>query len=290
MGVYHFLRYPGGLCKAVTLSYDDGSVHDRKLTEIIAPYGLRCTFNVPSGSLDTPGHLTVADAVALYGNTRHEVAIHSFCHTATGKASYQTIAREVGDDRRTLENLFGKIIRGMAYPDSGINRVNDGKSLPQITNLLSMLGIVYARTTRDQTDGERFLLPNDYLVWNPTCHHGNPRLMEFVQTFLEKDLDKQYISYREPLLFYLWGHSHEFAKNDNWQILEDFARAIGNRDDVWYATNMEIYRYHEAYRSLIFSFDDRMVENPTSVPVWFVKKTKLYRVDPGETLDCTADR
>lgn len=289
MGVYHFLRYPGGLEKAVTLSYDDASGHDRKLMEIIEPYGLRCTFNIPSGWLGVGNHLTAEEAVALYGNSRHEVAIHCSGHTAPGKTSYQMIAREVGDDRRTLEKLFGRIICGMAYPDSGINRINDGKSLQEITKLLSMLGIVYARTTQDQTDSERFMLPSDYLTWNPTCHHTDPRLMEFVQTFLEKDLEKQYISYREPLLFYLWGHSFEFANNDNWQVLEDFAKAVGNRDDIWYATNMEIYRYHAAYKSLIFSYEDCMVENPTSIPVWFVKKKKLYCIQPGETLDCTAE-
>ena len=290
MGVYHFLRYPGGLCKAVTLSYDDASIHDKRLIGIIEPYGLRCTFNVPFGFLNTKGHLTTEEAAELYSDPHYEAAIHNFYHTAPGKSSYQTLAREVGDDRRALENLFGKIICGMAYPDSGINRVNDGKSVEEIVRLLSMLGIVYSRTTRDQSDDERFMLPNEYLTWNPTCHHDNPRLMELVQTFLKMDVDGQYTANREPILFYLWGHSFEFNRDDNWQVLENFAKAVGNRDDIWYATNIEICRYHAAYRSLVFSYDDNLVFNPSSIPVWFIKNKKHYRIDPGQTLDCTADR
>lgn len=290
MGQYHFLRYPGGLCKAVTLSYDDASIHDRRLIEVIKPYGLRCTFNVMSDSLDTGGHFTKEEARALYSGTPHEVAIHCARHTAPGKALYQMTAGEITDDRRALESLFGRIICGMAYPDSGINRINDGKSAEEIEKLLSMLGIVYSRTTKDQTDGERFLLPNDFLAWNPTCHHGNPKLMEFVEAFLSLDVKSLYISSQEPRLFYLWGHSFEFAGNDSWSILENFAKAIGNRDDIWYATNMEIYRYCEAYRSLVFSFDDQLVYNPTNTPVWFQKKYKLYRVNPGETIDCSVGK
>lgn len=36
-----FDRYPGGVMKALTLSYDDGVVHDRRLVEICNRYGLR---------------------------------------------------------------------------------------------------------------------------------------------------------------------------------------------------------------------------------------------------------
>ena len=43
---YQFLRFPGGKSKAFTLSYDDGKPADIKLSEIIAKYGVKCTFNL----------------------------------------------------------------------------------------------------------------------------------------------------------------------------------------------------------------------------------------------------
>lgn len=52
-----FDRYPGGVMKALTLSYDDGVVHDRRLVEICNRYGLRGTFNLNSGTLGNPGRI-----------------------------------------------------------------------------------------------------------------------------------------------------------------------------------------------------------------------------------------
>lgn len=47
----HFMRYPGFLTKAVTLSYDDNTIEDRKMIEVLNGCGLKCTFNVNSGRL-----------------------------------------------------------------------------------------------------------------------------------------------------------------------------------------------------------------------------------------------
>ncbi len=38
-----------GKKKAVTFSYDDGVVYDRRLVGIFNKYGLKCTFNLNSG-------------------------------------------------------------------------------------------------------------------------------------------------------------------------------------------------------------------------------------------------
>ena len=50
-----------GLLKAVTFSYDDGVTQDRRLIELFNKYGLKGTFNINSGFLDTQNTLT-------YGN------------------------------------------------------------------------------------------------------------------------------------------------------------------------------------------------------------------------------
>jgi len=40
-----FMRYPEGKAKAVTFSYDDGVIEDKKLVEIFDRYGMKATFN-----------------------------------------------------------------------------------------------------------------------------------------------------------------------------------------------------------------------------------------------------
>ena len=44
--------YPGGLAKAITFSYDDGQVYDRRLIEIFNQAGFKGTFHLTSGNLD----------------------------------------------------------------------------------------------------------------------------------------------------------------------------------------------------------------------------------------------
>ena len=44
-----FMCFPNFKEKAVTFSYDDGVIYDKKLIEIFNRYGLKGTFNLSSG-------------------------------------------------------------------------------------------------------------------------------------------------------------------------------------------------------------------------------------------------
>ena len=55
------MRFPGGLRKAVTLSYDDGVEQDRELIGILDQAGLKCTFNLNSGCFPPEGHACCAE-------------------------------------------------------------------------------------------------------------------------------------------------------------------------------------------------------------------------------------
>ena len=47
--------YPGWKKKALTFSYDDGQIYDRRLVEIFNRYGLKGTFHLNSGTVGKPG-------------------------------------------------------------------------------------------------------------------------------------------------------------------------------------------------------------------------------------------
>ena len=278
---YRYLRFPEGKGKAVTLSYDDGSIHDLRLSEIINCYGLKCTFNLNSDRLLSGKGLTVEQAKGLLADG-HEVAVHGARHKAPGLVSPIDGIRDVLVCREVLEQTFGRIIRGMAYPDSGITRFCNESSYETVRSYLKDLGIVYSRTLGG--DNDRFELPTDWFAWMPTAHHNNPQLAEYMEQFLTIDPDSGYCARRYPRLFYLWGHSHEFHGHNNWDILEDIGKTLGGKDDIWYATNMEIYEYVTAYHSLVCSVDGKRAYNPTLIPVWFIDDATTYCVKPGETL------
>ena len=54
-------------------------------------------------------------------DTGNEIAVHGELHRAPGKQRPIEGIKDVLNCRIKLEQLFGTIIRGMAYPDSGIH-------------------------------------------------------------------------------------------------------------------------------------------------------------------------
>ena len=44
-------------------------------------------------------------------------------------------------------------------------------------------------------------------------------------------------------VFFLWGHSYEFDQDNNWDLIETFARHVSIEDTVWHATNIKFYEY-----------------------------------------------
>lgn len=272
---YPFLRFPGGRSKAVTLSYDDGVVYDRKLIEIMSKNGLKGTFNVNSGFFASQSggrKLTAAEALELYTSTGNEMAVHGYRHLSLAEVDSAMATGDVLKDRIELEKMMGAPVLGMAYAN--------GSYSDSVVEILRTCGIVYCRTT---VSTEKFDIPNDWLRLPATCHHNNPRLMELAKQFIEGP-DGRYFWSQTPRLFYLWGHSYEFNDNDNWHIIEEFASYIGNRDDVWYATNMEIYNYVKAYEALQFAADGSFVYNPGAQDVCINYMGKECTVPSGKVV------
>ncbi len=281
---YRFLCFPGGKRKAVTFSYDDGCRHDIRFADILLKYGLKATFNINSGLLgkdEKDWHLTAEEIQEHLISKNFEIANHGAYHKANGLLRPVEGIQEVLNCRLSLEKTFGGIIRGMAYPDSGINHFENRASYENIRRYLNDLDIAYVRTT---VNDHSFRLPTDWYAWNPTCHHSDKDTMDLIEQFLLIDSNPSYLANRYPRLFYIWGHSYEFENNHNWAFLEEICEKLSGHDDIWYATNMEIYNYVNAYNSLVFNADSTVVFNPTLFKIWFSFDENFYEVEPGETI------
>ena len=269
-----FMRFPGGLDRALTFSYDDGVSPDKRLVAIFKKYGLKATFNINSDqfSPDDPAlprngtRLSAKEAVETYEGM--EVAVHGAIHSFWDQMPQASATYDVIRDRNNLEKVFHRIIRGSAAPYGVMGE--------KCQNALKAAGIVYCRTT---VATEKFSMPKNWLELPATCHHGNPRLMELADKFFVFDKP------RAPQLFYVWGHSYEFDDENNWDVIEKFAEKMsGHEDKIWYATNGEIYDYTEAYNRLVWSVELDRVFNPTFTELWFLLGSKTYRIMPGETI------
>ena len=271
-----------GKRKAFTLSYDDGITQDIRLIKMLNKYGVKATFNLNSGLFGQNGvvaagkkevshiKLKKEEIATLYKG--HEMAAHGQYHECMVGMDIARCVEEILESRKALERIEGKPVTGFAYAFGAYDEV--------VLKALEASGISYARTI-DAT--HKFDIPQNFLTWNPTCHHDDEKIFELADEFLS---DGFYFSLITPAkLFYVWGHSYEFDQNDNWEHMEKFVGKIAGHDDVWYATNGEIKEYVEAYRRLIYSADGKTVYNPSAIPVYLGGTfTKEYiEVLPGQS-------
>ena len=268
-----YMRFPGGMEKAITFSYDDGVVADKKLIAILDKYGLKGTFNLNSklfNVLEWHGRMDEEQTINTFKNSGHEVALHGARHIFLGKVPLPLAVKEVADNRAYLEEKFGCIVNGMAYAYSGVD--------DETVQALKALGVQYARTT---VSTHSFAIPSDWLHLNPTVHHTEPELNALTDKFLSGKPSDEFKN-REPWLFYIWGHSYEFDDNDNWDVIEDVCRRISQAGGVWAATNGDICDYVKCYQSLVYSLDGERVFNPSHRTVWLEIRGKVYGIESGE--------
>lgn len=266
-----YLRFPGGKGKALTFSYDDGDSADIQLIEIFRKHGMKGTFNLNSGVMGAVGKLTrikSEDAPNIYTEDVCEVACHALKHPVLKGDNPIEVWNQVLQDRINLEKIFNRQVHGLAYPYGAYDDT--------VVEILRNAGIYYARTTNPI---KRFALTDDWLRMPVTCHHGNPELMAHADNFIASKVQ------HSPRVFLVWGHSFEFNKNKNWNLIEDFCEKMANKDDIWYATNIEIYYAWLDYQRLETSADDRTIYNPSLRSVWIGDgKYNTWEIKPGESI------
>ena len=225
--------------KMFTMSFDDGTVQDKRFIALIDKYNLRATFNLNSGFFGQK-HRIVHQGIdvchdevereevrQLYRN--HEVAVHTLTHPNLKRtADDSEVIRQVKEDYDALTELSGKEIIGMAYPCGG--DCYDERVIKLITENTP---VRYARTTNSH---HTFALPENFMEWHPTCHQNDELLMKLGEDFINAEPT-------EDMLFYLWGHSFEFDKYESWERFEAFCELISGRREITYMTNGEVYRY-----------------------------------------------
>ena len=259
------LTYPEWKNKALTFSYDDAGLADRRLVGIFNKYGMKGTFNVSSNRLGYGNFLPADELAKLYAG--HEIASHGKNHKNMPTLPVEEQDTEIADDLSALSLIAGYPVRGFAYPYA--------KTSAAVIENLQKNGVYYARICTPTYD---FRLPENFMEWRPTAKHTQG-IDKIAETFIDCNPKGGVIS-----LCYIWGHSYEFDRDNNWNVIEDFCAKLSNRPDIWYATNLEIYRYLTAYRNLTSSMDNSQLYNNSSVTLYFTLNGEKVKLAPGETM------
>lgn len=275
-----YIMFPEGRSKALTFSYDDGVVQDKRLIEIFNKFGLKATFNLCSNIFydrragevtDWWKPMTLDEAKKLYIGSGHEIALHSHNHPYPHHMTREAMTWETVKNREVLEREFGCIVKGMAYPQGTYN--------DETIEALKSAGVAYSRTVKN-THSFSFP-PENWLTLHPTCHHNDKDIFELAEKFVSLEWG--------TCMFYIWGHSYEFDQQNNWDHMEKLCEKLSGNNNIWYATNIEIYNYKKAFDRLEMSLEGDIIHNPTSTDLWIKRNSNLFeseifKIPAGETV------
>lgn len=92
----------------------------------------------------------------------NEVSAHTLMHPTIARCPNEQIVYEVMENRKRLEKLAGYTVQGKSYPNDSYKK--------RVMTILPGLGIEYSCNVGCS---EHYGMPDDWLVWHPTCHHNN---------------------------------------------------------------------------------------------------------------------
>lgn len=257
--------FPGGKRGAVTLSFDDGAKEDERVIKLLNKYGLKGTFHLNGIWLKDADETERARLRKMYGG--HEVACHTFSHGFPSLMPRASFTEEILRDRAVLEEIFGYPVVGMSYPFGEWNE--------DVVSAMRASGILYSRTVKS-TMAHAF--PENFLAWDPSCRHTDAlEVWGKVYPKFGTEWSKG--------VFLAWAHSFEMKTEDDWAKFETTLAEISGKEDVWYATMIELYNYVTAQKNLQISLDERIFYNPSAIDVWVERdKHEIIHVPAGKTV------
>lgn len=287
-----FIRFPGGKYKAATFSFDDGSVEDMWLVDLLKSHGMKGTFNLNTGWIPERAdfdfdslpdrifctkewchRMTEEQIRKTFPGSGMELATHGYTHAVLNRLEDDAMICEVMRDRMILEDIMGESVRGHAYAQGSYDR--------RVTEVLPKAGIVYGRTCFFHDD---FKLPTNFMEWGPTCGYNNK---DVIDRFVDIKQGSNCIWFDDvhAKLIYIFAHSYEMSCNKDFDVMEQSVEKLYSaKDQIWFCTNMEYYRYTMAFNSLDFNLARDRVYNPSAIPVWIFANDKVVEIGAGEVV------
>uniref|UniRef100_UPI0040573C9A polysaccharide deacetylase family protein n=1 Tax=Acetatifactor sp. TaxID=1872090 RepID=UPI0040573C9A len=214
--------------KIIVLSFDDGTIYDKRFIEILNKYQIPCTFNLNSGLKDYVWYCNeqpirrfdLEENPSLYQG--HEVASHTVTHPYLTELTEEELICEVECDCKKLQEIFGGKEIGFAVP---LDRCGERE-----IEIIRKTGIVkYIRLPKPT---ESFEPPKD--AFRIGCHglYNEPGIKEKIAEFAKNTLPVS--------VFILAGHSYEFEVNNHWAYIEELLQYMQSFDNLEFMTMLEM--------------------------------------------------
>lgn len=201
------------MAKYFLISFDDGTIYDRRFVTLLNQYHLKGTFNLNSGLEDFVWYYEdrfpirrqlLSETVEQYHG--HEVASHSLHHHWLNTLTPPQISREIGDDCETLKRIFDLKEIGFGVPFTAC----DEREIRIIRK--------FVRYIRLSEFADSFDLPED--PYHIPIHglYNDADIREKIIRFAECN--------QENALFVMAGHSYELEVLQHWDYMEQLLQFI----------------------------------------------------------------
>jgi hypothetical protein len=234
-----------------TSSWDDGSVYDMKLAEILKRYRQRATFYIP---LANKAREVITSEQIVFLSRDFEIGAHTLNHSYLTFLSNHNAEKEIKLSKNELESITGKPINGFCFPGGKFRAVH--------IKYAKEAGYKYVRTTN------MFKTGNDPFMMNTTLQAYNHTRITYLRHMLKRGYFNQIIQNAGVILrnpewdklllailknneisdsglnikvIHLWGHSYELQANNSWKKLGDLFNLL-NDFPVVSKTNYDAYR------------------------------------------------
>lgn len=199
----------------ISLSFDDGSIYDIKLLDLLAKHSLTATFYIPydwESYNHHRGYEPLTRDVLEQVADLHEIGSHTISHPLLTRISYGGAEYEITHSKKLLQDLIGKEVTKFAYPRGYASD--------------PLLDIV----RRTYEHGRSTLVGNTTKPLDPAWEHTSVHLACQRQEYGNEDWFKYALRHLElgqkQGYFHAWGHSAEIEKNNSWGAVDNFLARI----------------------------------------------------------------
>lgn len=231
-----------------TTSWDDGSIYDLKLAELLTRYNIKGTFYIPIRNRERQDNITSNEIREIA--TRFEIGGHTHSHVILTEVSDEIARQEIENGKKELENILGKEIEAFCFPR--------GKYRKEHIKMAKNSGFLFCRTTGFLRTKD-LIKRREMLMHTTLQFYPHRRFNFFISAIKRKDVEgislitkcfkNDFYNFLNTILefikinggiFHLWGHSWELEKCHLWDKLEDFFRQL-NGIPLIYKTNSELW-------------------------------------------------
>jgi len=238
-----------------TSSWDDGSVYDIKLSELLLKYNQKATFFIPLNNIEKRVVLNPNQIFDLGQN--FEIGAHTVNHKYLTRISNNEAEYEIKQSKKELETILNKSVHGFCFPGGRYKSVH--------LDYVNQAGFKYSRTVNMFKQKKNSnILDTSLQAFNHSKYTYFKHLLKrgyFFELFqysisimsnnewdgllsdiLNKSLKNN--SFQETTIIHLWGHSWEIQENNSWNQLERFLIFLNDRE-IKSKTNFEILQLNQ---------------------------------------------